>query len=117
MSTDISNVREITGFIGSCLVDSDTGMMLASEGGNKNFDLEVAAAGNTEVVRAKLATMEALNLDDSIEDVLVTLGEQYHLIRPLKKNPTIFLYVALDKKANLGMARLQCKKVEETLKI
>lgn len=117
MSTDISSIREITGFIGACLVDSDTGMMLSSEGGNENFDLDVAAACNTEVVKAKLAAMEALNLDDKIEDILITLGSQIHLIRLLESNPAIFLYVALDKKANLGMARIQVKKVEQNLSI
>lgn len=118
MSTDISALKDINAFIGACLVDSDTGLMLASEGGNAELDLDVAAAGNTEVVKAKLAAMRSLELDDAIEDILITLGKQYHLIRPLANAPTVFLYVALDKKtANLGMARLQVKKVEAGLSI
>jgi predicted regulator of Ras-like GTPase activity (Roadblock/LC7/MglB family) len=118
MSTDISGLKDITAFLGGCLVDSDTGLMLASEGGNGALDLEVAGAMNTEVVKAKLAAMNALQLDDSIEDILITLGKQYHLIRPLEQSPTVFLYVALDKKtANLGMARIQVKKVEKTLSL
>ena len=117
-STDISALSEIAGFIGGCLVDSDSGLMLGSEGGGAAFDLEAAAAGNTEVVRAKNAAMKALNLDDSIEDILITLGTQLHLIRPLAANPEIFLYVAIDKKkANLGMARIQARNVEKTLMI
>lgn len=118
MSTDISALAEVGGFIGACLVDSDTGLMMSSEGGSAKFDLETAGAANTDVVKAKLAAIEALNLNDSIEDILITLGKQYHLVRPLEKNPTIFLYVALDKKsANLGMARVQVKKVEKTLSV
>ncbi|MBB5516449.1 hypothetical protein FHS89_002480 [Rubricella aquisinus] len=118
MSTDISGLKDVTAFIGGCLVDSETGLMLASEGGNGLIDLEVASAANTEVVKAKLAAMNALAIDDHIEDILITLGTQYHLIRPLAQSPTVFLYVALDKKAaNLGMARLQVKKVEQTLSI
>ncbi|MEM7523274.1 MAG: roadblock/LC7 domain-containing protein [Pseudomonadota bacterium] len=117
MATDISGLSEINGFIGACLVDSDTGLMLSSEGGGK-LDLEAAGAANTEVVKAKLAAIEALGLDDKIEDILITLGKQFHLIRPLENNPTVFIYVALDKKgANLGMARLQVKKVESALSI
>ncbi len=116
-NTDISGLADIGGFIGACLVDSETGLMMASEGGGK-FDLETAAAGNTEVVKAKLAAAEMLGLDDKIEDILITLGKQFHLIRPLEANPLIFLYVALDKKgANLGMARVQVKNVEKTLSI
>ena len=114
-NTDISKLAEINGFIGACLVDSETGLMMASEGGGK-FDLETAAAGNTEVVKAKLAAAEMLGLNDSIEDILITLGKQLHLIRPLEKTPTVFVYVALDKKqANLGMARVQVKTVEKTV--
>ena len=117
MSTDISSAQDINGFVGACLCDSDTGLMLGSEGGG-GIDLEIAAAGNTEVVRAKRAVAKALNLNDTIEDILITLGKQYHLIRPLEKNPAIFLYVVLDKKAaNLGMARVQVKSLEAKLAI
>lgn len=116
-NTDISGLADMGGFIGACLVDSETGLMMGSEGGGK-FDLETAAAGNTEVVKAKLAAAEMLGLDDCIEDILITLGKQFHLIRPLENNPTCFLYVALDKKgANLGMARVQVKNVEKTLSL
>ncbi len=118
MSTDISDLKNIAGFIGACLVDSDTGLMLAAEGGGAKFDLEAAGAANTEVVRAKNAAMQALGLKDHIEDILITLGTQYHLIRPLASNPTVFIYVALDRKAaNLGMARLNVKNIEGTLKV
>lgn len=116
-NTDISGLSAIGGFIGACLVDSDTGLMMASEGGGK-LDLEAASAANTEVVKAKLAAIEMLGLDDSIDDILITLGKQFHLIRPMANNPTVFLYVALDKKtANLGMARVQVKNLEKDLSL
>jgi len=116
-NVDISKLAEIGGFIGACLVDSETGLMMASEGGG-NLDLEAAGAANTEVVKAKLAAIEMLGLDDAIDDILITLGKQFHLIRPLEQTPTVFLYVALDKKtANLGMARVQVKSVEKTLSL
>ena len=115
--TDISDLSQIGGFIGACLVDSETGLMMASEGGGK-LDLEAAGAANTEVVKAKLSAIEMLGLNDSIDDILITLGKQFHLIRPLEKSPTVFVYVALDKKAaNLGMARVQVKKVEQGLEL
>ncbi|MDO6590357.1 roadblock/LC7 domain-containing protein [Loktanella sp. D2R18] len=117
MSTDISALASIGGFIGACLVDSETGLMMASEGGGA-LDLEAAGAANTEVVKAKLSAIEMLGLEDSIDDILITLGKQFHLIRPLEKTPTVFLYVALDKKnANLGMARVQVKNVEKTISL
>ena len=102
----MDRLMEIDGALGCCLVDSNSGMVLAQAGGGPAFNLEVAAAGNTEVVRAKRKTMKALDLKDSIEDILITLGRQYHLIRPLRNNDALFLYLVLDKaKASLAMAR------------
>lgn len=117
MAQDIGSLSNIAGFIGGCLVDSESGMVIVSEGGG-SLDLEVAGAANSEVVKAKLAAMDALGLKDAIEDVLITLGKQFHLIRPLAKNPQVFLYLALDKKAaNLALARIELKKIEGTLDI
>ena len=117
MSTNISGTSEIAGFIGACLVDSESGLMLASEGGGR-LDMEAAAALNTQVVRAEHEVIEVLDLDDHIEDILITMGKQLHFIRPLEKSPGVFLYVALDnKQANLGMARMQVGRIESTLKM
>jgi len=111
----LPKLMEIDGCIGCCIVDSNSGMMLGAAGGGA-INLEVAAAGNTEVVRAKRKTMKALALGDAIEDILITLGRQYHLIRPLSSNDALFVYVMLDKsKANLAMARHQLSQVEKEL--
>ncbi|MEU0989528.1 hypothetical protein [Streptomyces sp. NPDC005953] len=110
----------IEGALGAALVDYTSGMALGTIGGGKDLDLQVAAAGNTDVVRAKVRTMEQLGLKDGIEDILITLGTQYHLIRLLRGRGTdgLFLYLALDKnRANLAMARHQLKKIESELEI
>ncbi len=112
MSIDLSKASAIAGFIGACLVDLDTGLMLTSQGGGK-IDLEAAAALSTEVAKAQVAAAEGLKLNDQIEDMLTSFGKQIHVIRPLRANPGVYLFVALDRaKANLGMARLQIKALE-----
>jgi predicted regulator of Ras-like GTPase activity (Roadblock/LC7/MglB family) len=112
---DLTPLSQIDGFLGATLFDTDSGLSLAMTSGSP-VNLEVAAAGNTEVIKAKRRAAAALNLNDSIEDILITLGKQYHVIRPLEGSPTLCLYVAMDRaKSNLAMARHQLKTFEKSL--
>jgi hypothetical protein len=118
IETALKSAMEIDGAIGAALVDYESGMALGMLGGGRHLDLEVAAAGNTEVIRAKLRTMASLNLGDEIEDILITLKKQYHLIRllPAERSSSLFLYLALDRsRANLAMARHQLRRIESVL--
>jgi len=113
---DMTSLQEIDGYIGSALVDSSSGMTLATDGGGQAIDIETAAAGNTDVVRKKREVMKKLSLNDKIEDILISLHKQYHLIRLLDSNDAMFIYLALDRsKANLGMARQDLSKFEKSL--
>lgn len=110
----LSKIMNIEGAIAVALVDWNSGMTLGTMGSGLN--IEVAAAGNTNVVRAKLGVMKDLKLKDKIEDILITLSSQYHLIRPLNSNPHLFIYVAFDRgRANLGLARHKLAEAEQEL--
>jgi hypothetical protein len=118
----LKEAMSIDGAVGVSLVDIESGMSLGALGGGDWLDLDVAAAGNTEVVRAKLRVMAALALDDSIEDILITLGRQYHLIRLIgqtgRGGPTLFLYLVLDRqRANLALARHHLRRIEGDLTV
>lgn len=113
----LGKLNVIDGFVGAALVDSESGMLLGQEGGG-GLNLEVAAAGNTEVVKSKRKTMTNLGLRDGIEDILISLGKQYHIIRPLRSRPTLFFYLVLDRqRANLAMARLTLADIEKDLQV
>lgn len=110
----------IEGSLGAAVVDYTSGMALGTMGGSKELDLTIAAAGNTDVVRAMARTMQQVRVKSSIEDILITLEKQYHLIRLIagRSGNGLFLYLVLDKEhANLAMARHQLKRVEEQLEI
>lgn len=104
----LNMAANIKGAFAVALVDYDSGMTLGSRGGSAEFDLDVAAPGNSEVVRTKLEIMEKLGLRETIEDILITLDTQYHLIRPIpsQTDDKLFFYLALNRaQANLAMAR------------
>ena len=120
IETALKEAMAIEGATGAALVDWESGMALGTLGGGKYLDLDLAAAGNTEVVRAKMRTVESLRLDDSVEDILITLSKQYHLIRLLSNGQghKLFLYLVLDRnKANLALARHHLKRIETELTV
>lgn len=114
INDSLSQLLSVDGALCAAIVDSASGMLLGSSG--SGVDMELAAAGNTEVVRAKTKTLKALGLDDVIDDILITLGKQYHIIRPLATKEGIFVYLVLDKvRANLALARRKVQDVEKQI--
>jgi hypothetical protein len=119
-NTDIAlkEAMTIDGAMGAALVDLASGMSLGVIGGTNELDPAVAAAGHTDLVRAKQRTMEMLGVGGAIEDILITLTRQYHLIRPLTATTGagLFLVLILDRqRANLAMARRRLQLIEGEL--
>lgn len=114
INESLQELLELSGAMAAAVVDSSSGMLLASAGSGVNLDL--AAAGNTDVVRAKLRTLKSLGMRESIDDMLITVTEQYHIIRPLRVNPEVFVYLVLNRaNSNLALARLKVKDIDEKM--
>ena len=110
----LEELMSCDGAMCAAVVDSESGMMLGSAG--SGLDMEIAAAANTEVIRAKLKAMRQLGLNDVIEDILITLGRQYHLLRPRTRKEGAFIYFVLDKsRSNLALARRKTHDVDQNL--
>lgn len=105
----------IKGAFAVALVDWDSGMMLGSRGGSAEFDLDVAAPGNSDVIRTKLEVVQKLGLRENIEDILITLDTQYHLLRLIRgTDEKLFFYLVLNRaQANLAMARRDLRVIEQ----
>lgn len=121
MNTDFLNVflqdmkDNISGFIAVSVTEIETGLSYGSLSVDANFDAEIASAYNLEVVKAKFKAVKALNLDADIEDILITLTNQIHII-DVSPNKKFMIYLAADStKANLGMTRAVLRKYKGEL--
>ena len=100
---------DASGFIAASLVDLDSGMTLAVKSARADFDLTAASAYNSELVKQKLKIMRTLGLTGTIEDMMISLTDQIHLVKLI--GPTTFLYLAVDKKqSNLAIVRASVNK-------
>ncbi len=96
--------QDLPGFMAASLVDIDSGMTLGLKSARPDFDLAAASAYNSEMVKQKLKIMRALNLKTTLEDMLLTLGDQIHVIKLV--GPTTFIYLAVDRsQSNLAIVR------------
>lgn len=111
-------LQNIDGFIGAALVDSESGMAAGTIGGSPSFNIEIAAAVNSNVYQAKRRAAAELKLPDSVKDILITLDSQYHLICPVPSQPTLFFYLALQRdRANLAMARIKLNEATDDVRL
>lgn len=109
-------LKGVDGYVGCCLVDSDTGISLRSDHHAGNLSEAAAwAAGNCEVYRAKRRAMRAVGMKDLLEEMTMTTASQYHLLRSIQARPTLFIYLVLDRaRANLGMARYKLTEIDRS---
>ena len=88
------------------VVDATSGMSLASHSNSPAINPDTAAAYNTEVVKQKQKAMAALKLQgETIEDILISLTNQLHLIK-LSTSGSRFIYLVVNTRdTNLAIAR------------
>lgn len=119
MRIELGPLRELAGFLSAAVVDCETGLVLGKLGGD-GHTAEVAATSSTEVVRAARRMAQAIGAGESenedLEDLLICFWQEYHIVRPIQRNPAILLYLSLDRRtANLGVARLALRQVEHAI--
>ncbi|MBF4518886.1 hypothetical protein IRZ71_21225 [Flavobacterium sp. ANB] len=97
--------KNIPGYIAVAVTEIKSGISYFSDSSVASFDPELASAFNLEVVKAKLNAISALGLDQNIDDIMITLTNQIHII-DISENNEYFIYLAVDSnKANLGMTK------------
>lgn len=112
----LDTLMSLDGAIAAGVVDWESGVALGTRSRDAAFDVDVASSGHASMVKAKMAVVDELAVSGPIEDILITLGRQYHVIRPLTKTTSIFIFVAIDRAiGSLGLARHELKAVEAAL--
>lgn len=107
----------LDGLIFAALVDCNTGLVVASEG--RGPDIERAAAAATEVMRVHRRTLRQMGHwrpTDPVDEILVTAGSRYHILRTLQAHPDFFILTVLDKlRSNLAMTRFRIMEAQQVL--
>ena len=116
ISQALDECMAIDGAIAASVVDSNNGFMLGAQG--KELDLEYASAGNTELYHAKQKIMKNLGINEKIDDFLVTLDTQLHVLMPCHHLEGVFIYFVMSKaKGTLALARRQLKEIAGKLEL
>ena len=112
----VDKMLTLKGAIAAAIVDFESGMLMASGSNDPSFDLEVVAARGSEVMRAKIKTMQKLEMDDDINDIMITTTSQYHFLCPVKQHRNMFIYLAVNRKsANVSLCRQMMFAVDKNI--
>lgn len=115
INDSLQEAMKIEGALAAAIVDATSGMCLGTAGGAQ-IDLEVAAAGDTEVWRAKRRSLESIGLSSDVEEIIVTTAEQLHILKALDSDPNLFFYLVLKRSGcNLALAKHRLGTIDREL--
>ena len=98
-------LNDLPGLMAVAVVDISSGMSLASHT-NSIINPDTAAAYNTEVIKQKQKAIGALKLQgETIDDVLITLNNQLHLLKLVNDGKKFIYLVVNPRDTNLAIAR------------
>ncbi len=107
--------KNVPGYMAVAVTEIKSGISYYSNSAIADFDPELASAFNLEVVKVKLNAINALGLNETIDDIMITLPSQIHII-DVADNNEYFIYLAVDStKANLGMTKALLNKYKKEI--
>ena len=106
IASALAEAMKLDGAIGVALANWELDQCLGVQGGREGLRIDVAVSGNCRVMRALSTCMARVGQKGSMQDVLITLDAQLHILTPLAAHDRLFLYIALDRsRGNLALAR------------
>lgn len=100
-------VQELPDLLAVSIIDLKSSEVLASQHVVGKSNPVKAAAYNTEVIKQQRQSLQALGLasEEAIEDILITLRSQWHILRPLPGDRYFIHLMVSMRVTNLGIAR------------
>ena len=112
---DLSELDALDGITNVCIINADNDRVIKKRG-RDGAGIEVLARGGAEMIRENRKLIKSLGLNESVEDILITVQSQYHIIRPITVADQYILYLVLEKDlSNLAMARYQLRIFENQI--
>ena len=106
----IEALRQLDGYSAAMMVDGESGLVVGGDHRVSNLALQTAATGYSELYRIERDLVDSLCVGDEIEDVVITLSSQYHVLHAVAGRPSLLLCVVLDRNStSLGLARYAIK--------
>jgi len=113
----LDELTVLDGLIFVALVEGSTGQIKASPA--RGPDIDRAALAAAEIWKTHRRTLRQLGHSrpgDPLEEILVTAGSRYHILRTLRAHPDLFILAVLDKlRSNLAMTRYRIMEAQQVL--
>ena len=113
----LDELTVLDGLIFVALVEGQTGLVRASPA--RGPDIDRAALAASEIWKTHRRTLRQLGHSrpgDPLEEILVTAGSRYHILRTLRAHPDLFILAVLDKlRSNLAMTRYRIMEAQQVL--
>ncbi|WP_157359809.1 roadblock/LC7 domain-containing protein [Caldimonas brevitalea] len=114
----LSQLMQVEGVLGCCIADMTTGLLLGSEVAPdvESLHLELAAASQTEVMKAHRRAARDMGCGERVDEIFVTHGRRHLVLRTVTAHPELFVLAVLDKqRVNLALARYKIMDAEKAL--
>lgn len=97
--------KEMPGFVALSVVDVKSGNLYYSKRNDNKFDIESASKFALEMIRAQLNANDFLKQKQNIDDITITLTNQFQFLK-ISQNNSYFIYLIADSsKANLTFTK------------
>lgn len=113
----LDELTVLDGLIFVALVNGQTGAIAASP--SRGPDIDRAALAASEIWKTHRRTLRQMGHarpGEPLEEILVTAGSRYHILRTLRAHPDLFILGVLDKlRSNLAMTRYRIMEAQQVL--